>query len=139
MNMFKPTEAKTPDGYLGLIDEPRKTEIRKLHSLILKTVPNLKPFILVGMIGYGKFHFKYKSGREGEWSIIALASQKNYISLYVCSVKDGNYLPEVYKNKLSKANIGRSCIRFKKTEDIDLKIIEKILKEAEELGGFGQN
>lgn len=128
--MFKPTAAKTPAEYIDLIDEPRKSEIKKIDSFIRKTVPNLKPYILVGMIGYGSYHYKSKSGREGDWAIIALASQKNYISIYIC-VSDGKeYLAEKYKSKL-KASIGKSCIRFKKIEDIDFDVLAEILKKAE--------
>ncbi len=128
MNMFKPTSAKTPEEYIDLIEEPRKTEIKKLDEFIKKTVPDLKPFIIAGMIGYGSYHYKSKSGREGEWAVVALASQKNYISIYACGVVDGKYVAEGYKEKLPKANIGKSCIRFKKVSDIDLKVLAEILK-----------
>ncbi len=136
MNMFKPTTAETPEEYINLIAEPRKTEIKKIHDLIKKAVPKLKPYIQTGMIGYGKFHYKSRSGREGDWAIIALASQKNYISVYICAVKDGQYLAEKSKSDFPKASIGKSCIRFKKAEDIDLDKLSKIIKEAEKLGGF---
>lgn len=136
MNMFKPTNAKTPNEYIDLISEPRRSDIKKLHNFIKKTVPNLKPYIQTGMIGYGKFHYKSRSGREGDWALIALASQKNYISVYVCAVEEGKYLTEKYKPLLPKTNIGKSCIRFKKVEDIDLSVLAKLLKESEKVGGF---
>ncbi len=126
MNMFKPTAAKTPTEYIAMIEEPRRTEIKKLHAFIKKTVPNLKPLIMSGMIGYGKYHYRYASGREGEWSAILLASQKNYISVYACGVMNGKYVAEQYKKRLPKANIGKSCIRFKKVEDIDLDVLREI-------------
>lgn len=130
MNMFKPTTAKTPQEYISMIEEPRKTEIKKLHELIKKLIPKLKPHILVGMIGYGNYHYKYPSGREGDWSIVALASQKNYISVYVCGAEGGQYIAQKHKKDFPKASIGRSCIRFKKVVDIDLKILEKVIKEG---------
>jgi len=131
MNMFKPTKAKTPKEYISMIDEPRRSEIKKLDEFIRKLIPDEKPFIISGMIGYGKYHYKYASGREGEWMKVALASQKNYISVYVCAVsKNGKYVAENYKKKLPKANIGKSCIRFKRTEDIDLKILKQIILES---------
>ncbi|OGH13186.1 MAG: hypothetical protein A2687_05200 [Candidatus Levybacteria bacterium RIFCSPHIGHO2_01_FULL_38_26] len=129
--MFKPTSAKTPEEYIDLIAEPRKSEIIKLHKFIQKCIPNLKPHILYGMIGYGSYHYKYASGREGEWSVVLLASQKNYISVYVCGVKDGKYIAEAHKKDFPKASIGKSCIRFKKIDDIDVKVLEKIIKESE--------
>lgn len=123
----KPTTAKSVSGYLHAIAEPRRTEIKKLDALIRKAVPKLKPFLIAGMIGYGKYHYKYASGREGDWAIIALASQKNYISVYVCSVKNGKYVAESNKHLFPKASIGRSCIRFKKTDDIDLQNLKNVI------------
>ncbi len=127
MNMFKPTPATTPEEYISLIDEPRRTQIQILHNFICKTVPKLKPRITSGMIGYGTYRYKSASGREGDWSVIDLASQKQYISVYVCAIVDGKYVAEQYKKQLPKANIGKSCIRFKKVEDIDLKVLKEIL------------
>ena len=136
--MFKPTSAKTPEEYIAAIPEPRRHDVEKIHALIQKTVPNLEPHILSGMIGYGTYRYRYASGKEGDWSLIALASQKNYISVYICSVDKGTYIAETYKDKLPKASIGKSCIRFKKLEDIDLSILTEIIKKAENIGGAGQ-
>lgn len=130
MNMFKPTKAQTPEEYIEMIDEPRRSEIRALYDFIQKIIPDQKPQITAGMIGFGKYHYKSKSGREGDWSIICLASQKNYISVYACAADGKKYVAEKYKKELPKASIGRSCIRFKKVSDIDLKILEKIIKES---------
>lgn len=129
--MFKVTDAKTPEEYIEKIEEPRKSQILQLHQLILKTVPQLKPYIISGMIGYGSYHYKYASGREGDWCIIALASQKNYISVYVCAIDGKEYVAESYKSKLPKSSIGKSCIRFKKIEDIDLDVLKEIIKKGE--------
>jgi hypothetical protein len=138
MNMFKTTAAKTPEEYIDLTDEPRKSELKKLHDFIRKTVPKLKPYIQTGMIGYGAYHYKSKSGSEGDWAVILLASPKNYISVHACAADGKEYVAEKYKKELPKATIGKSCISFKKMEDIDLKVLEKILKEAEKLGGINQ-
>ena len=140
MNMFKPTEAKTPDEYIDLILDPeRKGEIIKLDKLIMKAVPSLDRFIIAGMIGYGKFHYKSKSGREGDWSMIALASQKNYISVYVCGTDGDKYVTEDYKSKLPKADIGKSCIRIKRTSDIDLEVLEEVVKKGIEVMRDGKS
>lgn len=128
--MLKPTTAATPEDYIAQIDEPRRSDIQQLHQLIRQTVPDLKPFIIAGMIGYGPYHYKYASGREGDTAIISLASQKNYISLYVCATADGQYVAESYKEKLPKANIGKSCIRFKQLADIEVKVLKEVLKKG---------
>lgn len=138
MNMFKPTGSKTPEEYIEKLSEPRKTEVKKLHDFIRKTLPGLTPYMESGMIGYGKFHYKSPSGREGDWALIGLASQKNYISVYACAADGKEYVADKYRSELPKADIGKSCIRIKKVEDIDLNVLAKLLKEAKKLGGFAQ-
>lgn len=122
------SKAKTPKEYIDGLPEPRKSELAALNKLIQKAT-GLKPMMFWGIIGYGKFHYKYASGREGDWCSVALASQKNYISLYACMTRDGRYIAEVYKPKLPKANIGKSCIRFKRLSDVDTKTIVTLLKD----------
>lgn len=134
--MFKPTKAKTPKEYIDMIDEPRKSDIQALHNLIEKTAPKLKPHIQTGMIGYGSYHYVYASGKEGDWPVIALASQKNYISLYVMATDGKQYLAEKYKKKLPKANIGKSCVRFKKLEDVNLDVLRELIKEGSKFKGM---
>ncbi len=70
------------------------------------------------------------------WPIIALANQKNYISLYICALDKGQYLAEKHKNELGKVSMGRSCIRFKKLEDLNLKILAKVIKQAAQHPGL---
>ena len=130
MNMFKPTKATDIKSYVDAIDEPRKNEIIKLDKFIKKTVPTLKPWFAYNMLGYGTFHYKTKSGSEGDWPIIALASQKNYISVYVCGTDGKQYTAEKYAKDLKGASVGKSCIRYKKFEDIDLKMLAKVIKEG---------
>lgn len=134
--MFKPTSAKTPEEYIEKIEEPRRSDIKALHEMILRIAPDLKPYILVGMIGYGTYHYKYASGREGDWAPVALASQKNYISLYVCAVKDGQYITDKYRARLPKADIGKSCVRFKKLNDVSAEVLEQLIDEGSKIKEF---
>lgn len=139
MNMFKTTEAKTPKEYIDLIEDPeRKADIEELYDFIHKIIPGELPNITSGMIGFGLYPYKTKSGRAGEWPIVMLASQKNYISVYICAADGKKYVAEKYSSDFPKASIGRSCIRFKKVKDIDLNSLEKVIKEATRLGfSFG--
>lgn len=127
--------AKTPQEYLKALPPERKKELTALHHLIRKHAPKLKPQMYTGMLGYGMYHYQYASGREGDWPIIGLASQKQYISLYVC-VSDGkHYLAERYRRQFPRANIGKSCIRFKHLSDLDQSALAKFLREAAKKGG----
>jgi hypothetical protein len=86
------------------------------------------------MLGYGRFHYRYTSGREGDASLVALSSRKAYISLYVLSADENGYLAEQYAARLPKASIGKSCIRFKRADDIDLDVLRELLATAGRMG-----
>lgn len=121
---------RTPVQYLASLPADRRQALTRLHEAIVKHVPELKPFILSGMIGYGPFHYKYASGREGDWSVAALASQKRYISLYVCAAEKDGYLAEKNKNRLGRVSVGRSCIRFRRMEDLNLPVALSLVRRA---------
>lgn len=129
--MFKPTKEKSVAGYIAALPKERKGDIRSLHAFIKGSVPKLKPHFAYNMLGYGSFPYvNYKKEKIG-WPVIALASQKNYISVYVCAMKNGKYLAELHKKTLGKVSVGRSCIRFKRLDDVHLPTLRKVLKEAE--------
>lgn len=123
--------AATHDEYIEGLAEPRRSDLRALHELVRSSVPELKPTMEFGMPAYGKYHYRYKSGREGDWMLIAFASNKNYISLYVTAVtNDGKDLAEVYQPQLPKASIGRSCIRFNRLSDVDTEVLGTLFRTA---------
>ncbi len=122
-----------PAEYIAKLGEPRKTEIAALDALIRKTAPKLEPFIHSGVLAYGPWHYKYASGREGDWFRIGVASNKNYISLYICAGDEKGYIAERYKKSLPKANIGRSCVRFKRLSDLDQAALTRMIREGAEV------
>lgn len=130
MNMFKTTKAKTVREYLKAVPSERKEAMEFLHAFIQKAVPAFKPYFSYNMLGYGAFPYKNYKKEMIEWPVIALANQKQYISLYVCSVVDGKYVAETHKKELGKVSVGKSCIRLKNIEDIDLDALRKVLKIA---------
>lgn len=136
MNMFKPTKAKTAKEYFAALPEERRGPMEFLDKFIKKTVPKLKQNFIYNMPGYGSFKYTNHKKQVLDWPVIALASQKNYISLYVCAVEDGEYIAEKHKKDLGKVSVGKSYIRFKKTEDLDLKALEKVLKLAAKSPGL---
>ncbi len=125
--MFKATKAKTVAQYLAAVPADRKELIETLHVFIQKTVPKLKPHFASNMVGYGSFPYKNYKNEKIEWPVIALANQKNYVSLYVCAVDSGKYIAEMHAKELGKVSVGKSCIRFKKLEDINLTVLKKVL------------
>lgn len=128
--MFKKQEFDTPNDYIAAITDPeRKKAISELHKLLKNELKNFDIRLWGNIIGYGSYHYKYDSGREGDWFKVGIANQKNYMSLYICEMEGDQYIPEKYKDKLGKVNVGKSCIRFKKLEDLNLVEIKKIINK----------
>lgn len=132
----------TVDEFLAALPADRRDTMTTLHKAIRKTVPKLVPAIMSGMgpsplIGYGKYHYKYPSGREGDWFLIGLTAGKGQYSLHICSSDKDGYLVEQNASKLGKVKAGRSCINFKKLEDLKLDAVLGLVKKAEKTGGLG--
>lgn len=136
MNMFKKTEAQTVKAYLESVPKERQMDMNKLHRFIQKTVPKLKTHFAYNMLGYGSFPYLNYKKEKISWPVIALANQKNYISLYVCAIDKGQCIAETHKKELGKVSVGKSCIRFKKIEDVNLPVLKKVLKLAEKSPGL---
>ncbi len=136
MNMFKPTKAKSVQEYIAAVPEDRQKAIQFLHDFIQKTVPSLLPYFATNMLGYGTFPYKNYKKEMIKWPVVALASQKQYISIYVCAIDNGEYIAEKHKKELGKVTVGRSCIRFKKIKDLNLDTLKKVLKAAEKNPGL---
>lgn len=128
--MHGQSDAKTPEEYIAQVDDHRRDDIQQLHDLVLKTAPDLEPTMEFGMLGYGKFHYKYASGRKGEWMKLGIANNKRYISLYCCSADEQGYVAERYRERLPKADIGKSCVRFKRLSDLDESELESLIRET---------
>jgi len=115
----------------------REAELRQLDAIIRESAPHLKPELKSGMsitmLGYGLVPYQTKSMKEPTtWPLIAIAPQKNYFSLYACVVSDGQYIAEKYEPKLGKVSCGKSCIRFKKLEDLNLDTVRELVGEIDE-------
>ncbi len=61
------------------------------------------------------------------------------MSLYVCALYEGKYLAEAFKDELGKVSVRKSCIRFKKLEDLNMATVKKIIKLASKNPGIGMD
>jgi hypothetical protein len=135
-----PKTALTVDEFIDALPDDGRATVTTVHKAIRKAVPKLKPYVTAGMgtpiIGYGKYRYRSASGREGEWFLAGLAVGKSGFALHICAGGDSTYLVEKNAKKLGKVKTGRSCINFKKLEDLKLDVAMDLLKLAEKSGGI---
>ena len=125
---------KTPAEYIAAVDDERRPDIAALDALIRAHAPDLEPVIMDGMLGYGPFHYRYASGREGDACKLAIASNASSISLYCFASDAEGYVAERYADRLPKAHVGKSCVRFKKVADLEEEALVALIEETVTMG-----
>jgi uncharacterized protein YdhG (YjbR/CyaY superfamily) len=131
-----PSQSTTVDAYINEISEDRKDAIEKLRKIIKKNLPKgFNEELCYGMIGYCVPHSKYPKGYhckpEQALPFINIASQKNFIALYHMGLyadpKLYKWFTDEYAAKIKgKLDMGKSCIRFKKPEQIPFDLIGEL-------------
>jgi hypothetical protein len=134
MKMKGQLNVKTPAEYIAAVDEKRRPDIAALDALIRKHAPTLEPVIMDGMLGYGPFHYRYASGREGDACKLAIASNASYISLYCFASDAKGYVAERYVDRLPKAGFGKTCVMIRKLADLDEEALVALIKETATMG-----
>ena len=79
------------------------------------------------IVGCGSYHYKYDSGREGDWMKIGFAPRKQSLTLYIMS---GFKRFDELMAKLGKHSTGKSCLYIKKLEDVDMGVLEDLMRES---------
>tara|TARA_R110001583_G_scaffold62216_2_gene183245 strand:+ start:4308 stop:4763 length:456 start_codon:yes stop_codon:yes gene_type:complete len=132
-------KANSPEEYISQLPEDRIPYFKKLRETIINNIPNgFEEQISYGMIGYVVPKSIYPKGYHCDPNLplpfINIASQKNFIALYHMGMYANNELldwfvsefPKHYKRKL---DMGKSCIRFKKAEEIPFELIAQLMQK----------
>lgn len=129
-------KADTPEAYLQQIPEERQEAFNKLRQTILANLPaGFREEINYGMIGYVVPHSIYPSGYHCDTKLplpfMNIASQKNFVALYHMGIYANPKLLEWFtteypKHSKTKLDMGKSCIRFKKPDQIPFELIGEL-------------
>jgi Domain of unknown function (DU1801) len=133
------TKEISPDQYVESLSGDRKIAVSQLRKIILKNIPKgFQEAMSYGMLGYVVPHKLYPEGYHCNPQLplpfLSLASQKNFIALYHMGMYADKKLldwftSEYPKHTKAKLDMGKSCIRFKKMDQIPYKLIEELVKK----------
>ena len=121
--------------FLAGLPAERQAFAARVHDVIHTAAPELAPAMWGSTLGYGSYHYRYASGRQGEWFVVGLANTKAGLSIYLSAAEGGTYLAEANRDRLGKVSVGRSCIRAKRLDDLDLDVLGELVRRAAELAG----
>lgn len=110
-------------------NEKRREDAFKVMDL-MKEVTGEEPKMWGGsIVGFGDYHHKYESGREGDWFLTGFSPRKQSLTLYIMA---GFAEYEDLMANLGKYTTGKSCLYIKKIEDVDLPTLKKLVKKSAE-------
>lgn len=113
----------------------RRNDARRLDALVRATVPGVAPHVRDGMLGYGPYAYRYKSGRSGEGSRIAIGASARQLSLHVVAVVGPDEtLVDTFAGRFGPgARVGRTTVRFSKLAALPLEALRELLRAAAKL------
>ena len=126
-------ELKTKKNSASVAAFLRKSELSKRQDCetiigIMVEATGEKPVMWgSSIIGFGSYHYKYATGREGDWLLIGLSPRKQNVSIYFM---DGFSNYEKLLAKLGKHKIGKSCLYINKLADIDMRVLTDLVRRS---------
>lgn len=126
----KPTNESVIKYLESIEDETKKADSYRLVE-IMKEVTREEPVMWgPGIVGFGTYHYKYASGREGDWMLTGFSARKQNISVYIMSGFDNL---EISPRELGTCKTAKSCLYIKKLSDIDEQKLITLVKESIEI------
>lgn len=130
------SRAQTVDEYLAALPEDRRAALAAVREVILRNLPaGYEEGMQYGMIGYYIPLSRYPKTYNGQpLGYIGLASQKNYMSLYLMAVygdpETERWFRAEYARRGKKLDMGKSCVRFRKIDDLPLDLIGQVVAKV---------
>lgn len=129
------------DAYIASQPEPKCSDMKVLHRLILDVMPGCKLWFLDGKnsenktvtnpnIGYGLQTMKTADGKSRAFYQIGLSANTTGISVYILGIEDKKYLAQTYGEKLGKAEVTGYCIKFKALKNINIGVLESAVRDG---------
>jgi hypothetical protein len=121
------TKEDARDFINSIADEERKNDCQKVAEIMQKVTGEQPKIWGASIVGFGSYHYKYESGREGEWFPVGFSPRKANLTLYIA---EGFAKYDELMQKLGKHKTGKSCLYIKKLTDIDLDVLEELIIES---------
>lgn len=123
-NKTKPTD-KSPKDFIEAVEPEWKRDDAKTICAMMERLSGHRPKMWgASIIGFGQYHYKYESGREGDSLMTGFSPRKTALTLYVMG--GFKQRPDLME-RLGKYKTGKSCLYVKRLSDIDLAVLEELV------------
>ena len=126
-NKTQPTKASVTE-FIKAIDDPQKrADARKVAAMMRKATGKRAKMWGSSIVGYGTYHYKYASGREGDFMMAGFSPRKQALTVYIM---DGFSKYGAHMKKLAKYKTGKTCLYIKRLSDVDEAVLQQLIEES---------
>jgi len=116
------------NAFLNAVENDTKRKDSKHILKMFKEITGTKPKMWgPSIVGFGTYHYKYESGREGDMPKVGFSPRKNALTLYIMA---GFSRLDELLSKLGKYKTGKSCLYIKKLEDVNEVVLKELIQES---------
>ena len=126
-NKTQPTKASVT-AFINAIDDPdKRADARKVAAMMRKATGKRARMWGASIVGYGTYHYRYASGREGDFMLTGFSPRKQSLTVYVMA---GFSKYDGLLKKLGKHKTGKSCLYIKRLSDVDEAVLQRLIDES---------
>jgi hypothetical protein len=126
-NKTRPGKQSVAQFLNAIEDTQRRKDAKKVAAMMRKATGKRATLWGASIVGFGKYHYKYASGREGDWALVGFSPRKQNLVVYI--MPGFSEFPQLMK-KLGKYKTGKSCLYLKKLDDVDEGVLEKLIERS---------
>jgi hypothetical protein len=123
----KQTDESVTEFLNGVPDEKKRQDSFAILELMTEVTGAEPRMWGDSIVGFGSYHYRYASGREGDWFVTGFSPRKQNLTLYIMAGFD-NY-DQLLQN-LGKHKTGKSCLYIKRLEDVDLDTLRELVSQS---------
>ncbi len=129
-NKTRPGKQSVSEFIKSIDDKDQRADVKKIAARMRKATGKNARMWGSGIVGYGEYHYKYASGREGDFMITGFSPRKQSISVYIMPgfASFGGLM-----KKLGKHKTGKSCLYINRLSDVDEKVLQKLIDDSVKL------
>lgn len=126
-NKTKPTNASVVAFIDGIEDTQKRRDVKKVAGMMRQATGCRAKMWGPNIVGFGQYHYRYDSGREGDFMITGFSPRKQALTVYIIP---GFKHFESLMAKLGKYKTGRSCLYIKRLADVDEKVLQQLIESS---------
>ena len=126
-NKTKATIASVTEFINSIEDRQKRADVRKVAAIMRRVTGKRAKMWGPSIVGYGTYHYKYESGREGDCMITGFSPRRQALTVYILA---GFGRFDTLMGKLGKYKTGKSCLYIKRLSDVDEKVLEKLIDRS---------